>query len=102
MRMRKKKNGEARLNCCAEFILEPTGEPMADPAAEIGMPGAPVLLEIGAGKGGFAVKMAELGKITTYSFYGYIVYTTCPQYCSCTVGTVVSSAVSYSRIFLKG
>jgi tRNA (guanine-N7-)-methyltransferase len=59
MRMRKKKNGEARLNCCAEFILEPTGEPMADPAAEIGMPGAPVLLEIGAGKGGFAVKMAE-------------------------------------------
>ena len=59
MRMRKKKNGEARLSSCAEFILERAGEPMADPAGEIGMPGAPVLLEIGAGKGGFAVKMAE-------------------------------------------
>ena len=59
MRMRKKKNGEVRLKSCSEFLLLPTDEPMADPASEIGMPGAPVLLEIGAGKGGFAVKMAE-------------------------------------------
>ncbi len=59
MRMRKKKNGEARLNSCAEFILEPVGEAMADPAGRVGMPHAPVFLEIGAGKGGFAVKMAE-------------------------------------------
>ena len=58
MRMRKKKNGEARLKSCAEFLLPPC-EPMADPAWNIGMPGARVLLEIGAGKGGFAVKMAE-------------------------------------------
>ena len=59
MRMRKKKNGEARLKSCAEFLLLPPCEPMADPAGNIGMPGARVLLEIGAGKGGFAVKMAE-------------------------------------------
>lgn len=59
MRMRKKKNGEARLKSCAQFLLLPPCEPMADPAGNIGMPGARVLLEIGAGKGGFAVKMAE-------------------------------------------
>ena len=59
MRMRKKKHGAERLLACAELIAEIQGEPMADPAAIIGRPGAPVFLEIGAGKGGFATKMAK-------------------------------------------
>ena len=39
---------------------------MADPASEIGMPGAKVYLEIGAGKGGFACKMAERHSDSAY------------------------------------
>ena len=54
--MRKKKHRDERLELCREFIYEPSGEPMADPSAELfGRTGAPVYLEIGAGKGGFAV-----------------------------------------------
>ena len=59
MRMRKKKNGEARLNACREVIFEKVNSPMTDPAREIGMPGAEVYLEIGAGKGGFAAEMSK-------------------------------------------
>ena len=59
MRMRKKKNGEARLSAHAEFLFDLKGEPMSDPAGEISMHGAPVFLEIGAGKGGFACGMAQ-------------------------------------------
>ena len=66
MRMRKKKNGESRLAACSEFLLENNGEPMADPAAAIGMSGAPVFLEIGAGKGGFACEMARRNKAAAY------------------------------------
>lgn len=58
MRMRKKKNGEVRLAACSEFLFENSGEPLVNPGAEIGMPDAPVFLEIGAGKGGFATQMA--------------------------------------------
>ena len=57
--MRKKKNGEARLDACSEFLLKYDTLPISDPAGLIGKPGAPVFLEIGAGKGGFACKMAE-------------------------------------------
>lgn len=39
---------------------------MAEPAAELGMRGAPVFLEIGAGKGGFAVNMAKLHPDAAY------------------------------------
>ncbi len=59
MRMRKKKNGDARLSACAEFLLSDISEPMTDPASVMGMSSAPVYLEIGAGKGGFACGMAE-------------------------------------------
>ena len=48
MRMRKKKNGEARLLACAELLAKapaPTDRPL--------------WLEIGAGKGGFAIEMAK-------------------------------------------
>ena len=59
MRMRKKKNGAKRLEACAELIFVHDGEPLSDPASAIGMNGAPVYLEIGAGKGGFACQMAQ-------------------------------------------
>ena len=59
MRMRKKKNGAARLDACSELVLDSIKEPLSDPAAVMGMSGAPVFLEIGAGKGGFACGMAE-------------------------------------------
>ena len=59
MRMRKKKHGAERLSACSELIAEISGEPMADPAALFGRDGAPVFLEIGAGKGGFAARMAK-------------------------------------------
>ena len=47
MRMRKKKHGEERLFACKDFL---TDKPVIDGSA-------PVWLEIGAGKGGFAVGM---------------------------------------------
>ena len=59
MRMRKKKNGAARLDACSELLLKDIDNPMAAPAEALGMAGAEVFLEIGAGKGGFAVKMAQ-------------------------------------------
>ena len=58
MRMRKKKNSEARLAACERYLFK-TEMVMDAPADEIGMQGAPVYLEIGAGKGGFACRMAE-------------------------------------------
>lgn len=64
--MRKKKNGEARLAACSEFLLENIEEPMDDPASVLGVPGAPVFLEIGAGKGGFASEMAKRNADSAY------------------------------------
>ena len=58
MRMRKKKNSEARLAACERYLFNSECV-MDNPAEKIGMSGAPVFLEIGAGKGGFACKMAE-------------------------------------------
>ena len=56
--MRKKKNGERRLSACAEVIYE--GGRLSDPASEVfGRAGAPVWLEVGAGKGGFACGMVK-------------------------------------------
>ena len=59
MRMRKKKNGEARLEACRNLLLGEVSAPMTDPAAVFNKPGAPVFLEIGAGKGGFACGMVR-------------------------------------------
>lgn len=60
MRMRKKKNGAARLDACAALLLRDITEPMSHPAAEMGKTDdAPVFLEIGAGKGGFACETAK-------------------------------------------
>ncbi len=66
MRMRKKKHGESRLSACSEFLFDFDGTPMTDPASRMGMPGAKVFLEIGAGKGGFAVKMAQKHRDAAY------------------------------------
>ena len=66
MRMRKKKNGEARLSLCRDFILDPPSAPLSDPSAVFGKTGAPVYLEIGAGKGGFACGMAMRHKDACY------------------------------------
>ena len=67
MRMRKKKNGEARLSACSEVLYSHTGEPMTEPSLTVlGKPGMPVYLEIGAGKGGFACEMAKRHSDTLY------------------------------------
>lgn len=66
MRMRKKKNGAARLDACSELLLKDIDSPMTAPADVLGMTGAEVFLEIGAGKGGFAVKMAQRHKNAAY------------------------------------
>ena len=59
MRMRKKKNGEARLSACAEYFLTPPVSPFSAPGEVFDKPDAPVFLEIGAGKGSFAVGMCK-------------------------------------------
>ena len=59
MRMRKKKNSSSRLALCEKYLYAHEGEPMADPAEVFGRAGAPVYLEIGAGKGRFACSMAQ-------------------------------------------
>lgn len=66
MRMRKKKNGEARLYACREVIFDMPLSPMTDPASVMGKAGAPVFLEIGAGKGGFACEMARRNPDAVY------------------------------------
>jgi len=66
MRMRKKKNSASRLAACDSFIVKPSGEALSDPASLLSMNGAPVFLEIGAGKGGFACAMAQRHSDTAY------------------------------------
>ena len=59
MRMRKKKNGQARLDACRERLLSASSLPMENPAREMSAEADRVYLEIGAGKGGFACEMAR-------------------------------------------
>ena len=66
MRMRKKKNSDTRLSLCKDFLYKHEGEPMASPSSVMNMQGAPVFLEIGAGKGRFAVMMAERNPKAAY------------------------------------
>ena len=67
MRMRKKKNSKARLVACEGVLYSPSVESaLADPAAEMGMSGAQVYLEIGAGKGRFACEMAKRNPDVAY------------------------------------
>lgn len=67
MRMRKKKNSASRLLAVKEFIYEPGTEPLSDPSGTVFLnTGAPVFLEIGAGKGGFACEMAKRNPSVSY------------------------------------
>ncbi len=66
MRMRKKKHGKERLDACKEVLLEKPGAPMADPSYEVFGSERPVFLEIGAGKGGFAIGMINMHKSAAY------------------------------------
>ncbi len=58
MRMRKKKHSAERLAACEGYLYTPSGEPTRDPSESFGRAGAPIYLEIGAGKGRFACAMA--------------------------------------------
>ena len=67
MRMRKKKHGEERLDACREYIYTHEGAPLTDPAAQVfSAPDAPVYLEVGAGKGGFASGMVKANPDAAY------------------------------------
>ena len=57
MRMRRKKHGEERLQQCYEYLYNHEGKPLQSPSGEVFGEDRPVYLEIGAGKGGFAVGM---------------------------------------------
>ena len=58
MRMRRKKHRDERLAQCSEYLYTHEGEALTAPAKQVfGRDGAPVYLEIGAGKGGFACGM---------------------------------------------
>ena len=59
MRMRKKKHGEERLSQCLEYLYYHEGAPMTSPSETVFDKKMPVYLEIGAGKGGFAVGMTS-------------------------------------------
>ena len=66
MRMRKKKHGEERLLQCTEYLYNHEGEPLQNPSLDVFGRDLPVYLEIGAGKGGFAVGMKKKHPDTAY------------------------------------
>lgn len=57
MRMRRKKHGAERIAACAELLIQPPTEGAVSPADYFAFP-KPIHLEIGCGKGDFAVGMA--------------------------------------------
>ena len=58
MRMRKKKNGEARLSACAELLLDHTEKIGKEALCAVFGNDHPVRLEIGCGKGNFILNTA--------------------------------------------
>lgn len=58
MRMRKKKHGAERIAACNEILIPTPTAPLPDPQAYFSV-NRPLCLEIGCGKGDFAVGMAE-------------------------------------------
>ena len=59
MRMRKKKHGTERILACAELLIEDPSVLKDDPMAPFADKGKKLCLEIGCGKGNFAVGMAQ-------------------------------------------
>ena len=59
MRMRKKKHGEERILACAELLIQEPAVLMNGPREIFADKSKTLCLEIGCGKGSFAVKMAE-------------------------------------------
>ena len=59
MRMRKKKHGEERILACAELLIQDPTVLKADAAEPFEDKSKRLCLEIGCGKGSFAVQMAE-------------------------------------------
>ena len=61
MRMRKKKHGAERIEACAEFLIKDTSllSTLGDESNPIFPKAAPIHMEIGCGKGNFAVGMAQ-------------------------------------------
>ena len=57
MRMRKKKHGAERIEACAHLLIQPNEDFKADPQSAFNEK-KPIHLEIGCGKGNFAVGMA--------------------------------------------
>ena len=57
MRMRKKKNGAARIAACNDLLIENTGALFCDPQS-VFTEARPLYIEIGCGKGNFACGMA--------------------------------------------
>ena len=66
MRMRKKKHGEERLIQCSEYLYSHEGAPLTDPSRTVFGSDSVVYLEIGAGKGGFAVGMTQANPEVAY------------------------------------
>ncbi len=66
MRMRKKKHGTDRLDACKEYLYVHNGEPMKAPSVEVFGEDRPVFLEVGAGKGGFAIGMVKQNSPISY------------------------------------
>ena len=66
MRMRKKKHGEERLLQCSEYLYSHEGAPLTDPSGTVFGSSSAVYLEIGAGKGGFAVGMTKASPDVAY------------------------------------
>ena len=58
MRMRKKKHGDERLAACSHLLKERVAAPISSSGEDFGTE-APLALEIGCGKGGFACGMAK-------------------------------------------
>lgn len=66
MRMRKKKHGEERLGQCLDLLYSHEGAPLLSPSKDVFGEERPVYLEIGAGKGGFAVGMTAANPDVAY------------------------------------
>lgn len=64
--MRKKKHVEDRLEVCKEYIYTRSADPLSDPSMEVYGKKSRVFLEIGAGKGGFAVGMVKANPDVAY------------------------------------